>query len=234
MTVKLQTGCRTKRINRHSNGAYCNLACLADKLLTACATALKSPLLHVACALQGYGNEVSIAADAKISAQRSADDASAANDSVKAFSPSAQLPDPPRGTGVDPRQAERLRPVRTLMPATTGSGPLPTPHAVPNQSPPAQPAVMTAAGLTASGGSSSSSGSSSAELGLSDGSSGSSSEVSYSHVTPYVEPAGNEGSSSGPATASTPLVGGGGGAGLPLTSRARQTRPAQRRGQDQV
>ena len=183
---------------------------------------------------------MSITADAKISAQRSADEASAANDSVKAFSPSAQLPGSPRGTGVDPRQAERLRPVRTLMPATTGGGPLPTPvdpyppHAVPNQSPPAQPAVMTAAGLTGSGGSSSSSGSSSAELGSSDGSSGSSSEVSYSHVTPYVEPAGNEGSSSGPATVSTPLVGGGGGAGLPQTSRVRQARPAQRHGQDQV
>lgn len=211
---------------------HCNLACHPDNSSTSFATPLKSSLLHPTCALQGYGNEVSITADAKISAQRSADEASAANDSVKAFSPSAQLPGSTRGIGVDPRQAERLRPVRTLMPATTGSGPLPTPHGVPNQSPPAQPAVMTAAGLTGSGGSSSSSGSSSAELGSSDGSSGSSSEVSYSHVTPYVEPAGNEGSSSGPATVSTPLVGGGGGAGLPQTSRVRQARPAQRRGQD--
>jgi len=175
---------------------------------------------------------VSLTADAKINAQRSAAEAETANDTVKAFSPSAQSAVLPQGPGADSRQPQPLRPVRTLMPASAGSGPLPTPHAVPSQSPPAHTGIA-AADLTASGRSSSSSSSSSAAGSRSaDGSSGSVSEVSYSHVTPYVEPTGND--DAGLAIASSPLIGGGSGAGLPQTGRPRQPRPVQRRGLDQV
>ena len=182
--------------------------------------------------MQGNASEVSLTADAKINAQRSAAEADSANDTVKAFSPSAQPAVLPQRLGADSRQPQPVRPVRTLMPASAGSGPLPTPHAVPHQSPPAHTGIA-AAGLTASGRSSSSSSSSSAVGSVSaDGSSGSVSEVSYSHVTPYVEPTGND--DTGLAIASSPLIEGGGGAGLPQTGRPRQPRPVQRRGLDQV
>ena len=184
------------------------------------------------CRAQGYANEVSLTADAKINAQRSAAEADTANDTVKAFSPSPQSAVLSQGPGADSRQPQPLRPVRTLMPASAGSGPLPTPHGVPNQSPPAHTGIA-AGDLTASRRSPSSSSSSSAAGSRSaDISSGSVSEVSYSHVTPYVETAGND--DGGVAIASSPLIGGGSGAGLPQTGRPRQPRPVQRRGLDQV
>ncbi|DBB12995.1 TPA: hypothetical protein ACH3X3_005736 [Trebouxia sp. C0006] len=188
--------------------------------------------LRPASGSQGYSNEVSLTADAKINDQRSAAEADTASDTVKAFSPSAQSAVLPQGPGADSRQPQPLRPVRTLMPASAGSGPLPTPHAVPNQSPPAHTGIA-AADLTASGrASSSSSSSSAAGSGSADGSFGSVSEVSYSHVTPYVESTGND--DAGLGIASSPLIGGGRGAGLPQTGRPRQPRPVQRRGLDQV
>ena len=184
------------------------------------------------CRAQGYANEVSLTADAKINAQRSAAEADTANDTVRAFSPSPQSAFLSQGPGADSRQPQPLRPVRTLMPASAGSGPLPTPHGVPNQSPPAHTGIA-AGDLTASRRSPSSSSSSSAAGSRSaDSSSGSVSEVSYSHVTPYVETAGND--DAGVAIASSPLIGGGSGAGLPQTGRPRQPRPVQRRGLDQV
>lgn len=169
--------------------------------------------------MQGYGNEVLLTADAKISAQRSAAATDAADDSVKAFSPTAQP------IGASPRQPQPLRPVRTVMPVSVGSGPLPTPHAVPHQSPPAQLTAV-AAGVTASGSSSSSSGSSSA--GALNRLSQDSSEVSYTHLTPYVGPVtvSDEGSSG-------PLISGGNPA-LPQTGRPRPRQSVQGQGQDEA
>lgn len=126
-------------------------------------------------------------------------------------------------TGVDgSNQPLPLRPVKTLLPA--GSEPLPTPHAVPHQSPPMQ----SSGGPRASSGGSSSS---SSDAGAPEASSGSSA-VSYSHVTPYVTTAAEASSS----TAAWPLMGGGDG-GPPASGSPRQGRrpgPVQRRTSDQV
>lgn len=119
-----------------------------------------------------------------------------------------------------------LRPVKTLLPV--GSGPLPTPHAVPHQSPPMQSSRGPGA---SSGGSSSSS---SSDAGAPEASSGSSA-VSYSHVTPYVATA-VEDSSSTAAGVATPLMGDGGEAPLASSSprQGRRSGAAPRRTPDQV
>lgn len=171
--------------------------------------------------MQGYGNDISLTADAKISAQRSLGEIAATDDSVKAFSPTRQPNEWLAGTGADPRQPQ-LPPITTMVvPVSAGSGLLPTPHAVPHQTPPA------AAVAAPNGSASSSSGMS----GSSDGSS-ESSEVSYTHVTPIVGHVSDEGSDSdspdGAATASSLLVSSGT-VGLPETGRPRQSQPAQRR-----
>ena len=177
--------------------------------------------LSTACAVQGYGNDISLTADAKISAQRSLGEIAATDDSVKAFSPTRQPNEWLAGTGADPGQPQ-LPPITTMVvPVSAGSGLLPTPHAVPHQTPPA------AAVAVPNGSASSSSGMS----GSSDGSS-ESSEVSYTHVTPIVGHVSDEGSDSdspdGAATASSLLVSSGT-VGLPETGRPRQSQPAQRR-----
>ena len=154
--------------------------------------------------MQSLTDAVALTADAKISAQKWQRHTTAADDS---------------------NQPLPLRPVRTLLPA--GSGPLPTPHAVPHQSPPRQ----SSGGPRASSGGSSSS---SSDAGAPEASSASSA-VSYSHVTPYVATAAED-SSSTAAGAARPLVGGRGG-GPPASGSPREGRPSppvQRRTSDQV
>ena len=140
-------------------------------------------------------------ADAKISAQRTQRQTTAADGSSQPFP---------------------LRPVRTMLPA--GSGPLPTPHAVPHQSPPKQTSIPPRASSESSSSSSSCAGGPKA----SSGSSG----VSYSHVTPYVSTA-EEDSSTAASTAS-PLISDGGGAPIAGGSPGQGRRPVQRQAQDQV
>lgn len=139
--------------------------------------------------MQNLPEGVALTADAKIGAQRWQRHTTAADGSTP------PLP---------------LRPVRTLLPA--GSGPLPTPHAVPHQSPPVQPSRGPRA---SSGGSSSSS----SDAGAPEASSGSSA-VSYSHVTPYVATAVEDSSST---AATRPLMTDGGGA-PPASASPRQGR----------
>lgn len=154
--------------------------------------------------MQNLPEGVALTADAKIGAQRWQRHTTAADGSTP------PLP---------------LHPVRTLLPV--GSGPLPTPHAVPHQSPPMQ----SSRGPRASSGSSSSS---SSDAGAPEASSGSSA-VSYSHVTPYVATVAED-SSSTAAGVATPLMGDGG-AAPPASSSPRQSRrsgPVPRRTPDQV
>ena len=168
--------------------------------------------------MQATADPIAVNVDAKLSNQRFPPPQDAANDSLKAF-PSAQ---PESGAGYD----QPLRPVRTMLPA--GSGPLPTPHAVPHQSPPKQssrpPAVA-----TASYGNSGSSSSSSSDGGAAEAHRALS-EVSYSHVTPYVGTTAE--SSSHSIDASSPLISGSGVAGSP--GRGRRPWPVARNVQDQV
>ena len=155
--------------------------------------------------MQNLTGAVALSADTKISAQKWQRHTTAADGS---------------------NQPLPLRPVRTLLPA--GSEPLPTPHAVPHQSPPMQ----SSGGLRASSGGSSSS---SSDAGAPEASSGSSA-VSYSHVTPYVATAAEDSSSSIAAGTASPLVAGGGG-GPPASGSPRQGMrpgPVQRRTSDQV
>lgn len=154
--------------------------------------------------MQNLTGAIALTADSKISAQKWQRHTTAADGS---------------------NQPLPLRPVRTLLPA--GSGPLPTPHAVPHQSPPMQ---SSGGPRVSSGGSSSSS----SDAGAPEASSGSSA-VSYSHVIPYVAKAAED-SSSTAAGAARPLIGGGGG-GPPASGSPRQGRrsgPVQRRTSDQV
>ena len=157
--------------------------------------------------MQSLTDAVALTADSKISAQKWQRHTTAADGS---------------------NQPLPLRPVRTLLPA--GSGPLPTPHAVPHQSPPMQSSGGPVASL---GGSSSSS----SDAGAPEASSGSSA-VSYSHVTPYVATAAEDSSSTVAGAAARPLMGGGGGDGGPSASgsprEGRPSRPVQRRTSDQV
>ena len=170
---------------------------------------------------QALADPVAVAVDAKISAQRASVHRSSPDDSLKAISPTVQPqagPDQPL-----------LRPVRTLLPA--GSGPLPTPHAVPHQSPLKQYSRPPAVAQASSGNSGRSSSSSSFDEEVAAASHGSS-EVSYSHVTPYVG-AATEGSSNS-VSASSPLISGGGGGATSATGRGRRPRSVQRNAQDQV
>ena len=169
---------------------------------------------------QALADPIAVTADSKVSGQRfpPSPDA-AAKDSLKAF-PSAQRE---AGAGYD----QPPRPVRTMLPA--GSGPLPTPHAVPHQSPPKQSSRPPAMARASFGNSGSSSSSSSSDGGAAEASRVLS-EVSYSHVTPYVGATGE--SSSHSIDASSPLISGGGAAGSPV--RVRRPRPVARNVQDQV
>ena len=154
--------------------------------------------------MQSVKDAVALTADSKISAQKWQRHTTAVDGSIQ------PLP---------------LRPVRTLLPA--GSGPLPTPHAVPHQSPPMQ----SSGGPRASSGGSSSSSSDAEPPEASSGSSA----VSYSHVTPYVATAAEDSSSTADGAA-RPLIGAVGG-GSPASSSPRQGRrpgPVQRRTSDQV
>ena len=152
--------------------------------------------------MQNLPEGVALTADAKIGAQRWQRHTTAADGSTP------PLP---------------LRPVRTLLPA--GSGPLPTPHAVPHQSPPMQ----SSRGPGASSGGSSSSSSDAAAPEASSGSSA----VSYSHVTPYVATAVEDSSST--AAAARPLITDGG-APPPSASprQGKRSGPVPRRTPDQV
>lgn len=89
--------------------------------------------------MQTGSNTVILTADGKINAQ-CAHDQDSTKDQVKAFLLVNQpLRDQYAAAARDAsnQNGESLCPVRTLMPSA-GSGPLPTPHAVPHQSPPAQ------------------------------------------------------------------------------------------------
>ncbi|KAL3150345.1 hypothetical protein ABBQ32_000189 [Trebouxia sp. C0010 RCD-2024] len=144
-------------------------------------------------------DRIAVTADAKTSAQRRQSHNEAADDSLKAFTPTAQLP-----TSADSNPPfPPLQPVRTLLPAA--SGPLPTPHAVPHQSPPALSSWAPKASFS----------SSSSGAGTSEAAS-MTSEVSYSHVTPYMDTAAQD--SSNAASTASPLIADG--SREPTTSRS--------------
>ena len=101
--------------------------------------------------LQTGSNSVILTAEGKISAQR-AQEQDNTGDQVKAFTP-VDHPFTPVDKPLRDQYAVRnaqgrdsLRPVRTILPSA-GSGPLPTPHAVPHQSPPVQTAQANASNM---------------------------------------------------------------------------------------
>lgn len=96
----------------------------------------------IVCHMQTGGKTVVLTADGKTKAQRAFSQDNT-DDQVKAFTPVDQpLRDQYAAREASGQARDSLRPVRTIMPA--GSGPLPTPHAVPHQSPPAQTAQANA------------------------------------------------------------------------------------------
>ena len=93
--------------------------------------------------MQSGSNTVVLTADGKINAQR-VYDRDSTQDQVKAFTPVDQpLRNQYAAKDASGQNMDSIRPVRTAMPSV-GSGPLPTPHAVPHQSPPAYTAQSNA------------------------------------------------------------------------------------------
>lgn len=86
--------------------------------------------------VQSGNNTVVLNADGKISAQRGSDNS---DDQLKAFNSTLPLRQQYANAVRDqPDQARAdMRPLRTAMPSAS-SGSLPTPHAIPHQTPPAQ------------------------------------------------------------------------------------------------
>ena len=138
--------------------------------------------------MQTLTDRIAVTADAKVNTQRP--NTEAADQSLKAYTPSAK----PSTAGDSKPPFPPLQPVRTLLPAA--SSPLPTPHAVPHQSPPALSNQVPRASFS---GSSDAGGTEAASM---------ASEVSYSHVTPYMDTSVQD---SNTASTASPLMTDGGG-----------------------